>query len=246
MPVHQRPHPRLPEYMESRSRLSPRLPDSDLFPRSKIPHPPIPPVLYGQQPLENLEGRDGGLAAPSFTFLPSTVSVLSSPPDHQQVRDSDPHSMRGLPPLPPDAHSRDPEIEIQQSPSSPTPLLLPPSAFSNRPTSTSHRGSTDALAGQGAGEGLADPAVRSRIVHVRDELRRYHQTRVKKQALEKQVAHARDSSSPQLAEVSRYNPVLFLLNSTWCISCVVSTSFKLILAELWKKCTELSQCYWNW
>ena len=47
--------------------------------------------------------------------------------------------------------------------------------------------------------GLDDPAVRSRVVHVRDELRRYHQMRVKKMSLEQQVA---DSSSPQLAEVS--------------------------------------------
>lgn len=57
---------------------------------------------------------------------------------------------------------------------------------------------------RGGGEvvrgGLADPEVRSRIVHARDELRRYHQMRENRRSLEQQVAGAEDS--PQLAEVS--------------------------------------------
>ena len=209
--VRQRPQPRQPEYLESQSKLSPQFPNSDLIPRSNIPHLVTPPVPYDRRPPEQrVGGRDGILTAPSFTFLPSTVSVLSSPPsDHWQVQHSDPHTVGGLcqGPLP---VTRVPETEFQQSLSPPRPVLLPPSAFSsNRPTAdtaSAHRGPpTAALAGQRVttkGEevsGLDDPAVRSRIVHVRDELRRYHQMRVKKRTLEQQVA---DSSSPQLAEVS--------------------------------------------
>ena len=51
--------------------------------------------------------------------------------------------------------------------------------------------------------GLGDPAVRSQIVHVRDELRRYHQVRLKQKSLEQQVARLGETgSSTQLAEVS--------------------------------------------
>lgn len=46
---------------------------------------------------------------------------------------------------------------------------------------------------------LNDPAVRSHIVHVRNELRKYHEMRTKQKMLEEQVASAGENGSGQLA-----------------------------------------------
>ena len=59
--------------------------------------------------------------------------------------------------------------------------------------------STTGTARPEAAASLDDPAVRSHIVHVRDELRKYHEMKAKQKTLEEQIAHAgmsSDASTP--------------------------------------------------
>ena len=57
----------------------------------------------------------------------------------------------------------------------------------------------------GAAARLSDPALQSHIVHVRNELRRYHEMKTKQKTLEEQMAHIQssDGQSAAFTEVSR-------------------------------------------
>ena len=198
---HSRPQPRQPRFQLPLAGDSHLV--SDAHPRLNIPHPLTPPTLYHQTSRHKGRGtKEGVVTTPTFTFLPSTVSV-ESPSDHQ-VQHSATETHCGT--LQPDGpHSTNDSLPLHHCPH---PVLLPPSAFI-RPSSTDpplrgHReGRGPAVDHQRGGGGLCDPAVRSQIVHVRDELRRYHQVRLKQKSLEQQVARLGQSgSSTQLAEVS--------------------------------------------
>ena len=135
------------------------------------------------------------VTAPSFTFLPSTVSELSSAPVQRSTSQCRAFQLPATGP-----HSGSVGKPLHH------PVLLPPSAFDRQPPAnnggTAHRGQPALSSQRGAGGGLGDPAVRSQIVRVRDEMRRYHQMRVRQKTLEQQVACAGESGSPQLvAEV---------------------------------------------
>ena len=138
--VHRRPQPRQSNYLRSLSRDAVLFPDTaDLAPRQDTPHPPTPPVLYGQR--QRPAHSDEQLAATcSFTFLPSTCSELSSVGPWQAVQPStacekhEPHLSTKPTPIPA-GHPPAAVLATTQQPS-PRPAqpthqttLLPPSAF---------------------------------------------------------------------------------------------------------------------
>lgn len=53
----------------------------------------------------------------------------------------------------------------------------------------------------GAAASLSVPALRSHIVHVRNELRKYHEMKAKQKTLEEQMAQSSDGQSAAFAEV---------------------------------------------
>ena len=201
VPGQPRPQPRS---LHSLGAESVGVASSGLVPRSSAPHPLTPPALYTKSSQQSGRGsREGVVTTPSFTFLPSTVSTLSVV-EHQAHHCLAGNSATQTAGFRPDPVLAGPPSCVEREQMSgalvlgqPQPVLLPPSAFAHKSSET-----VVSINRGGGGESLGDPTVRSQIVHVRDELRRYHQMRLKQRSLKEQVALAQETGSQELPEVS--------------------------------------------
>ena len=169
---HVRPQPRKPAFLRTRAPPSETL-EVDTVPRVFAPlPPPSPPILYSNR-------RDS-----SFTFLPSTCSGETSTLTKPNLRGSPVPEDSKLPPSHQEHHGlpvaqqptdtttlgttaqRQTHMQLETHHSEPHPLL-PPSA------------SKDVRPGCDMPTNLNDPTVQTEIIHMRNELKRYHDLRVK-------------------------------------------------------------------
>lgn len=174
-------------------------------------------------------------ATHSYTFLPSTCSEQSAEPQTQLTSTEhlcvpyqsacvpyQPASRPSLPTALSKPSARTMKQASRHPATQPHQVLLPPSAFENPPPpppvapsqSESCRvsrvsvesGTVEPVTSVTTGvASLNDPAVRSHIVHVRNELRKYHEMRTKQKMLEEQVASAGENGSGQLASAEVSN-----------------------------------------
>ena len=170
---HVRPQPRKPDFLRQLathpSRATPsETSDVDTVPRVFAPlPPPSPPILYSSK-------RDT-----SFTFLPSTCSGETSTLTKPNLRGSPipedsepPPSLQECHGLPTDTTTlgttaqRQTHVQLESHSSEPHPLLSPSASKEVRPDCDMPTN-------------LNDPTVQTEIIHMRNELKRYHDLRVK-------------------------------------------------------------------
>ena len=170
---HVRPQPRKPDFLRQLathpSRATPsETSDVDTVPRVFAPlPPPSPPILYSSK-------RDT-----SFTFLPSTCSGETSTLTKPNLRGSPIPEDSKPPPshqerhgLPTDTTTlgttaqRQTHVQLKSHSSEPHPLLPPSASKEVRPDCDMPTN-------------LNDPTVQTEIIHMRNELKRYHDLRVK-------------------------------------------------------------------
>ena len=139
--------------------------------------------------------------APRPSMLPTRPAALKTTRLHVVPK---PHP---VPLLPPSAFEK--PRPLRASPQLSIDLSSPPEPVREKGVEALGECAASGPMGVLAGErtavaSLSDPAIRSHIIHVRDELRKYHEMKTKQRTLEQQVALGGENGDGHLAEVLQF------------------------------------------